>query len=312
MGLLLSQLLDNYSYLQLYWLLQAGHATVTLAYRSITGRSSIDAVGSSSPTEHQTLGWLEFKRHPVQAYILGALWSTYVLFTTASAYFFGSEPSSRFQWMFGFATDPRNISTDTLSTILGLSLLTIHSSRRLYQSMYVSIFSRHRTAGLLSLLNGWLFHIAAGLSVVAESPSFTKQDFDLSNIVSSLRWYHIPAVALFIGASKVQSDTLQQLAKMRRNKAGHIVTTGYKLPRGGWFDRLNVSSPQFLAEILVHVAIGVSLGPPTARLSAFTWWLLTGYVIVNHVQLALDKQLLYRAKFEDLPKDRKMLVPHVL
>jgi hypothetical protein len=43
--------------------------------------------------------------------------------------------------------------------------------------MYVSIFSRHRTAGIISLLNGWFFHIAAGLSVIAESPAFAKQDF---------------------------------------------------------------------------------------------------------------------------------------
>jgi 3-oxo-5-alpha-steroid 4-dehydrogenase len=95
-------------------------------------------------------------------------------------------------------------------------------------------------------------------------------------------------------------------------RAGHIVTTGYKLPRGGWFDRLQVSSPQFLAEVLVHVGIGLALGSPLSRPSAFTWWLLTGYVVANHVQLAYDKQLLYRAKFEDMPKDRKMLIPYVL
>ena len=70
MGIWLSQLVDGYSYLQLYWLLQTGHAAVTLAYRCLTGRSSIDAVGSSSPTEHQTLGWLEFKRQSVALWCL--------------------------------------------------------------------------------------------------------------------------------------------------------------------------------------------------------------------------------------------------
>jgi hypothetical protein len=39
-------------------------------------------------------------------------------------------------------------------------------------------------------------------------------------VLSSLRWYHVPAVALFFGASRIQNETLQQLAKMRRNKAG--------------------------------------------------------------------------------------------
>jgi hypothetical protein len=66
---------------------------------------------------------------------------------------------------------------DVLGTCLAVSLLAIHNGRRLYQSMYVSIFSRHRTAGIISLLNGWFFHIATGLSLIAESPSFVKQDF---------------------------------------------------------------------------------------------------------------------------------------
>jgi len=177
--------------------------------------------------------------------------------------------------------------------------------------MYVSIFSRHRTLNILSLINGMVFHIATGLSVVADSPALVPQQFGWSDILSSLRWYQVAAFALFAFASKLQSDSLYQLAKMRRNKAGHIVTTGYKLPRGGWFDRLKISSPQFLAEILIHVAIGLSLGLPFSRSSAFTWWLLTGYIIVNHAYLAYDKQLLYRAKFEDLPRERRMLVPYL-
>jgi len=92
---------------------------------------------------------------------------------------------------------------------------------------------------------------------------------------------------------------------------GHIVTTGYKLPRGGWFDRLKISSPQFLAEVLVHVAIGLSLGLPFSHSSPRTWWLLTSYVIANHAHLAYDKQLFYRAKFEDLPPERGVLVPYL-
>jgi hypothetical protein len=69
------------------------------------------------------------------------------------------------------------LCADVFGTCLALSLLTLHASRRLYQSMRVSIFSRHRTAGVISLLNGWVFHIAAGLSVIAESPAFVRQEF---------------------------------------------------------------------------------------------------------------------------------------
>ena len=89
--------------------------------------------------------------------------------------------------------------------------------------------------------------------------------------------------------------------------AGHIVTTAYKLPRGGWFDSLNVSSPHYFAEILVHLAVGVAMGMRNE-----TWWLATGYLIVHHVQLSADRHRYYRQKFDDFPKDRKMLMPFFL
>ena len=89
--------------------------------------------------------------------------------------------------------------------------------------------------------------------------------------------------------------------------AGHIVTTAYKLPRGAWFDKLNVSAPHYLAEIIVHVSVGVALG-----MRSSTWWLLTGYLLLNHIQLAADKQRFYRQKFDEFPKDRKMLIPKIL
>ena len=38
--------------------------------------------------------------------------------------------------------------------------------------------------------------------------------------MSSVRWYHAPALLAFLVASKIQKDTFQQLQKMRRNKYG--------------------------------------------------------------------------------------------
>ena len=89
--------------------------------------------------------------------------------------------------------------------------------------------------------------------------------------------------------------------------SGHIVTTAHKLPLGGWFDKLNVSAPHYFAEIVVHVAVGVALG-----MRSSTWWMLTAYLVLNHVQLAANKQRFYRQKFDDFPKHRKMLIPYIL
>ena len=63
---------------------------------------------------------------------------------------------------------------DVLGTCLGLSLLSIHTARRLYQSIYVSIFSRHRTLSPLGLASLWSFHLAAGLSAVAGCPDLVR------------------------------------------------------------------------------------------------------------------------------------------
>jgi len=38
--------------------------------------------------------------------------------------------------------------------------------------------------------------------------------------MSSVRWYHAPALVAFVVASKIQKDTFRQLQKMRRNKYG--------------------------------------------------------------------------------------------
>ena len=52
---------------------------------------------------------------------------------------------------------------------------------------------------------------------------------------------------------------------------GHIVSEDHKLPKGGLFD--TVTSAHFLTEILIHGAIGLTLG-----FKHQTWWLCTGYV----------------------------------
>jgi hypothetical protein len=86
------------------------------------------------------------------------------------------------------------------------------------------------------------------------------------------------------------------------------VTTGYKLPRGSWFDRLDVNCPHFLAEIATSCAIGLSL----LDQSPFTYSLLIGYTVLSHAHLAYNKQLFYRAKFrEELSASRAMIVPRV-
>ena len=45
-----------------------------------------------------------------------------------------------------------------------------------------------------------------------------------ADLLSSLRWYHAPALVAFVVATRVQKDTFQQLQKLRRNRHGMIAT----------------------------------------------------------------------------------------
>ena len=85
------------------------------------------------------------------------------------------------------------------------------------------------------------------------------------------------------------------------------MTAAHKLPSGGWFDHLNVASPHYFAEIVIHVSVGVVLG-----MRASTWWMLTGYLVLNHLQLAADKHRFYRYNFDAFPKNMKMMIPYML
>jgi len=68
-----------------------------------------------------------------------------------------------------------------------------------------------------------------------------------------------------------------------------------------------VSTPHYLAEIIIHVTVGVALGWRNS-----SWWMMTAYLALNHMQLAADKQRFYSQKFDDFPKHRKMLIPYIL
>ena len=102
-----------------------------------------------------------------------------------------------------------------------------------------------------------------------------------------------------------EMDILVLLTPLFRSFPGHIVTTGYKVPKGDWFD--SVVSPQYLAEATIYVTIGLVLG-----IRNVTWWSLAGYMATRQLQFAYGARCWYRQKFEDFPRDRKMIIPYIL
>ena len=86
---------------------------------------------------------------------------------------------------------------------------------------------------------------------------------------------------------------------------GHIVTTSYKQPKGGWFDL--VTCPHYLAEVVIYISILFVLG-----FRHITWWMCVIYILIHHIFLAHSTKSFYMAKFSDYPEDRKMIIPYIL
>ncbi|XP_049808716.1 polyprenol reductase isoform X2 [Schistocerca nitens] len=88
------------------------------------------------------------------------------------------------------------------------------------------------------------------------------------------------------------------------NNQGQVVTTKHSIPYGGWFEL--VSSPHFLAEILMYMAISIILR------AANTWHVVFLWVLSNQVESGLLSHWWYKATFPNYPKERKAVIPYVL
>lgn len=288
------------SYLEIFWWVQ------TLFYLLLTLQSFATGKHWDKSQSHREvdngIGWVEFRKRNGRLYFVGFVWVLYITWTVVSASVYGTPPNEHFAHLYEWLTSPRQTTTGLVSTYVALGLYLAHVTRRLYECLFVSIFSRRQIVGPVSYALDHLYYVAAGLSVIAESPKFEQQDDGFP--LSQLRLHHLIAIVVFIFASKIHHNTHSELAKLRRNKSGHIVTTSYKMPTGGWFEKLGVSNPHYLAEIMIYGMIGVVLGMQNS-----TWWAITAYIVANQIYRAYHTQQLYVSKFEDYPKDRKMLIP---
>jgi len=291
------------SYLQLYWISQ------TVLYVLLLGTGQGSGTTRARRDPDAKLGWLEFRKRTTLILTLATLCLVYLTYVTVSGHCWGAEPSTRFTHLEDFLTSPRHTTTDTTSTILALVLFLCHVIRRLYECLRISISSRSQVTGPLRLLTDHAYYLLAGLSLVSCGPALVQQD-EVCVSMSGLRWFHIPAVLLFYFSSKIQHDTHKYLAKLRKNKAGHIVTTDYKQPKEGWFETLNLSCPHYLAEIIVYVSIWITLGCNLSPLVS-PWTCLVLYVIASQVYRAHSVKSFYQVKFEDYPAHRHSILPFI-
>ena len=207
-----------------------------------------------------------------------------------------------------------SIEIDTatsLSSITSLTftliLMTIQSSRRLYETLFISVYSNNSKINLMHYIFGHLFYVAAALSTVCPvilSSTSEKYTFTMliDNLITKQRAI---SFILFIYASHQQQKCHKILANLRKDKSGNVITEQHYVPAGGLFEY--VSCPHFLMEVIIYFIILVA-----QEFKQKYWNLIFLLVISTQTINAINEHRWYKRKYSDLPKERKAIFPKLL
>ncbi|KAG7488856.1 hypothetical protein MATL_G00038910 [Megalops atlanticus] len=190
------------------------------------------------------------------------------------------------------------------SAVLVQVLLWTHSLRRLWECVWVSVFS-DGVIHAVQYVFGLGYYVILGLTVLCADALHPQTGGPASSLLSQLRWFHAAGVLLFLWASLHQHRCLRVLAQLRMGNSGELVTLGHKVPHGGWFEV--VSCPHYFAELLIYVSLSI-----TCRGGALTWWLVVLYVFFNQALAAQLCHEFYCSRFQSYPQQRKAFVPFLL
>ncbi|XP_049959067.1 polyprenol reductase isoform X2 [Schistocerca serialis cubense] len=190
------------------------------------------------------------------------------------------------------------------SVLVALFLLTLQSWHRFYETWFISIYS-NSYINIYHYIIGYGHYFGSVMAVLCESPGFiNNQEQRVQLNFGDISFLEVIGVTTFLWACYNQYRSAIILANLRKNKNGQVVTTKHSIPYGGWFEL--VSSPHFLAEILMYMAISIILR------AANTWHVVFLWVLSNQVESGLLSHWWYKATFPNYPKERKAVIPYVL
>nr|XP_022899819.1 polyprenol reductase [Onthophagus taurus] len=200
----------------------------------------------------------------------------------------------------------RQISANPSRSFLAMFLITLQCVRRLYDTQFVSVFSKKARMNITHYSVGFIHYAAVMITLLGEAPKFTRDTVNMEINLKPTDFNEIDVFATytFLWAWVHQYKAAVILAKLRKNEKGEVVSQSYQLPRGDWFDY--ISSPHSFAEILMYICL-LMIIPRN-----ITWWCITGWVLSNQVETSLLTHWWYQEKFEDLPKNRKAVFPFFL
>ncbi|KAI9357172.1 3-oxo-5-alpha-steroid 4-dehydrogenase-domain-containing protein [Pilaira anomala] len=186
------------------------------------------------------------------------------------------------------------------SCIIGLTLLTLHLSRRVYESFWIEKPSKTATMHLSHYLIGIGFYGAMVFGTWLEGLSnfYEYQPLQPFPITTYI------AILLFMYASYHQYQCHVILASLRKDTD----TEGYKIPRGDWFEW--IVTPHYFADILIYLSLCILYRFQSYILNAGLIWTVVNLSIVSnetntwyHLHFPAEK---YNLAF---PKGRWRIMP---
>ncbi|KAM4854796.1 polyprenal reductase isoform 1-T1 [Thomomys bottae] len=189
-----------------------------------------------------------------------------------------------------------------LSAFLVLLFLWLHSARRLFECLYVSVFS-NAVINVAQYCFGLVYYILVGLTVLSQVPMDGRNVYITGDtVLTQARWFHVLGMMAFIWSSAHQYKCHVILGNLRRNKAGIVIHCNHRIPFGDWFEY--VSSPNYLAELMIYISMAATFGFYNT-----TWWLVVTYVFFSQALSAFLSHKFYKSQFVSYPKHRKAFLP---
>lgn len=202
-------------------------------------------------------------------------------------------------------------SADSISSITALTftmiLMIIQSTRRLYETTSISVFSSKSKINVIHYLYGHAFYIMSALStIIPILISQTSNKFTFTTLIDNLiTKQRAIAFILFVYASHQQQKCNKVLANLRKDKSGRVITDLHYVPSGGLFEY--VTCPHFLTEVIIYFLILV-----VQEFRQKYWNLIFLLVLSTQTIKAITEHRWYKKKYKDYSKGRKAIFPRLL
>lgn len=201
------------------------------------------------------------------------------------------------------ATSIQSITSLTFTVIL----MTIQVSRRLYETIFISVYSSNSKINIIHYLFGHLFYLLAAFNnlipiMLSETSSQISIKLLIDNLINRERSI---IFVLFIYASIYQNSCHKILANLRKDKSGNVITEKHYVPSGSLFEF--VTCPHFLTEVIIYLLIII-----VQKFESLYWNLTFLLVLTTQTINAINEHKWYKKKYKEYPKSRKAIFPCLL